>query len=249
MADDWLKIRENLHEEPEVLRMAAELDTRPEHVVGYCCRFWGWVSRNVSVESRDKCPAECVTGVRLLSVESVLNLPGFLGLMCEVGWLEYRESDPEWGGVPVLKVPAMDKHLSETAKKRAEDAHRKRAERVRKNSDKRPRKSVTREEKRREEVSKKTTSSYTREFLDWWDLYPRKEGKGKAYSAFKKAKASVPIPKLMAVTAVFARSPKAASEFCPHPATWLNQCRWEDDPAEWSRQSKPAFTEDEEIVI
>lgn len=149
MADDWIKMRENLHEQPEVLQMASELETRPEHVVGYCHRFWGWVSRNVSPEDRDTCPGGCVTGVPLVSVESVLNLPGFLEMMCKVGWLEYKKD----GRDHTITVPKMDNHLSETAKKRALDTQKKRKQREgksvplvsRKNKDKQG----TREEKRR----------------------------------------------------------------------------------------------------
>jgi hypothetical protein len=31
----------------------------------------------------------------------------------------------------------------------------------------------------------------------------------------------------------FAKSDKAAGEFCPHPTTWLNQGRYDDDQATW----------------
>ena len=158
MADDWIKVRENLHEQPEILAIASELDARPEHIVGYCIRFWGWVSRNVSPNDRDKCPGGCVTNVPLVSVEAVLNLPGFLGLLCKVGWLKYEIVD----GKHVITVPKMDKHLSETAKKRAEEAEKKRKQRSKQRPENVPGKSGhcpektgTREEKRREEKSNK----------------------------------------------------------------------------------------------
>ncbi len=156
MADDWIKMRENLHEQPEVLQMASSLETRPEHIVGYCHRFWGWVSRNVSPQDRDNCPGGCVTGVPLVSVESVLNLPGFLEMMCEVGWLKYEPAN----GKHIITVPKMDNHLSETAKKRALDTQKKRKQRekpVPPVSRKKRDKKGTREEKNREE---KITNRY-----------------------------------------------------------------------------------------
>jgi hypothetical protein len=125
MAGDWLKMREDLYEDPAVLQIAAKLGTRPEHVVGYCHRFWSWVSRNVSPDERDKCPAGCVTGVPIVSVENVLNLPGFLGHLVDVGWLEY-ETD---GETHLIRVPKFDRHLSKSAKKRAIDAEKKRNQR------------------------------------------------------------------------------------------------------------------------
>jgi hypothetical protein len=160
MAGDWLKIREDLHEDPAVLRMAAALETRPEHVVGYCLRFWGWVSRNVSLENRDACPSASVVGVPILSIESVLHLPGFLPLLREVGWLEYDETAKPI----VVTIPKFERHLSETAKQRALAAEKKRRQRaekdgkfVPKNQDKCPPKTGTREEKRREDLIKGNT--------------------------------------------------------------------------------------------
>ena len=143
MAGDWLKIREDLHEDPAVLWMASQLNTRPEHVVGYCVRFWGWVSRN--------CHAGSVTNVTLASLESVTNLPGFCDMMRKVGWLAYDEP----GGVPTITIPNFDRYLSQGAKQRALAAERqkrsreKRHDSVTDSSRSQRDKSVTREEKRR----------------------------------------------------------------------------------------------------
>ena len=145
MAMNWIKMRDDLHEDPSVLAMARELDTRPEHIVGYCHRFWGWVSRN--------CNADSVTNVTLESLEGVLNLPGFCDMLVKVHWLEYVIED----GVPLIRIPNFERHLSQGAKRRALAAERQRQKREnchadvtnvsRANRDK----IVTREEKRREE--------------------------------------------------------------------------------------------------
>lgn len=143
MAGDWLKIREDLHEDPAVLWMASQLNTRPEHVVGYCVRFWGWVSRN--------CHAGSVTNVTLASLESVTNLPGFCDMMRKVGWLNYDEP----GGVPTITIPNFDRYLSQGAKQRALAAERQKRSREKRHasvtdsSRSQRDKSVTREEKRR----------------------------------------------------------------------------------------------------
>lgn len=130
MAKDWIPMREDLHEDPAVLAMADSLETRPEHIVGYCHKFWSWLSRNAS--------ADCLQNVRLMSVESVLNLPGFLRLLCEVGWLEEYQND---AGQPCLRVPNFDRWLSQSGKRRALESQRKRSQRsenVRNASAKRP---------------------------------------------------------------------------------------------------------------
>jgi len=157
MAGDWIKIREDLNEDPAVLRMAIAMNERPEHIVGYCTKFWAWISRNVSPESRDNCPAASVTGVPLLSLEVALNLPGFLTALLAVDWLEYDDGAGTADGQPIIHVPKLERHLSESAKKRALEAEKKRKQRAGKSpkaGDNCPKETGTREEKRREEKSK-----------------------------------------------------------------------------------------------
>lgn len=155
MAGDWIKVREDIHEDPAVIAMALRLDERPETVVGFCVRFWSWVSR--------QCHAGSVTNVTLVSLERLLNVPGFLHALCDVGWLEYRDDE----GQPVIEIPKFERHLSQGAKARALAAERKRSQRtqchapVTKVSRSQRDESVTREEKRREECITTLTSSNT----------------------------------------------------------------------------------------
>lgn len=71
----------------------------------------------------------------------------------------------------------------------------------------------------------------TREEFDrFWSVYPRKVGKEKALAAF--AKVEVPLQVLLDALDKQVRSPqwkKDNGEFIPHPATWLNGKRWEDE--------------------
>jgi hypothetical protein len=137
MAGDWIKMREDLHEDPAVLFIADKLATRPEHVVGYCHKFWSWVSR--------QCNAGTVTGVTLDSLGSVLSLPGFPQMLVEVGWLEYDNS----ASMPLIKIPNFERHLSQGAKARGLTALRVRNARVTEPLRSERNNSVTREEKRR----------------------------------------------------------------------------------------------------
>lgn len=87
-------------------------------------------------------------------------------------------------------------------------------------------------------------SPYSDEFEQFWISYPRKIGKGDAWKAWPKAVAHLrtstglappeAAERLAATASQFAKSPKGQSgEFCPHPATWLNGRRFEDDPKQW----------------
>ncbi|MFT4125096.1 MAG: hypothetical protein QM662_02545 [Gordonia sp. (in: high G+C Gram-positive bacteria)] len=87
------------------------------------------------------------------------------------------------------------------------------------------------------ETYKRTPSStasmerYPAVFEQWWSVYPRKVGKGAAAKAF--AKVDIDIDRLMDVTRRYAESVQdSEARFIPHPATWLNQSRFDDDQTE-----------------
>lgn len=81
-------------------------------------------------------------------------------------------------------------------------------------------------------------------FEIWYTLYPRHVGKSEAKKAYVKAIGAIAKSKklepakahtyLMEATQDFAESPAAAvHKFTPHPATWLNQGRYDDDRDDW----------------
>ena len=86
--------------------------------------------------------------------------------------------------------------------------------------------------------------TYSKAFLDFWTAYPRKVGKADASKAYQRAAKHLadsdcldPAGFLRHQAEQFAASPAGnAGEFVPYPATWLNQARYEDDPAEWRRE-------------
>jgi hypothetical protein len=70
-----------------------------------------------------------------------------------------------------------------------------------------------------------------------YEAYPRHVELKRAKDAIRKALGKVPFEQLLEAVQAFAASPagKAAGKFCPHPATWFNAERWNDDPADWQR--------------
>lgn len=78
-------------------------------------------------------------------------------------------------------------------------------------------------------------------FDAWWALYPKKVGKGAAVKAWEKAAASVGPERLMAALEVQAPLLRQHDRrYQPHPSTWLNQGRWDDDPASLVRERERA---------
>jgi hypothetical protein len=70
------------------------------------------------------------------------------------------------------------------------------------------------------------------DFEEFWKAYPRKEGKQKARQAFEKV--AVSLDTLLAAIERQKKSTqwcKDGGQFIPHPATWLNGKRWEDQLA------------------
>ena len=85
----------------------------------------------------------------------------------------------------------------------------------------------------------------TEAFVEFWSLVPRKEAKDRARKAHLAARRRLCTERgwkpeqarafLAERMAAFASTPKAQGKFCPHTATWLNDGRYDDDPAAWQR--------------
>ncbi len=79
----------------------------------------------------------------------------------------------------------------------------------------------------------KKKEEYTKDFLDFYHLYPKKVGKPKAFESWRRINLTNGLfEKIMAAVALQAKSKqwtKDGGEFIPHPATWLNQERWNDE--------------------
>ena len=266
----WIKMRESLHEDPAVLEIAIAMGERPEHVVGYCHKFWSWVSRN--------CHASCVTstvhGVTLEALENVLAPPGFLSLMCRVGCLEYDDT----GETPAITIPKFDRHLSQGAKQRVVTAERKRRERASDDetghgsvpdmSRNKRDKSVTRERERERERDPKDppivphdgapspdgatppAKPKAGEFIsteaerEIYQAYPKKSGRLAALKAIRKSltihEPAFLLDRVQAYAAAVSRWSADDRKFVKNPATWFNSGCFDDDPATWERNQLPA---------
>lgn len=70
------------------------------------------------------------------------------------------------------------------------------------------------------------------QFDTFWEAYPRKEKKAEARKAFEKV--AVPLQTLLEGIDMWkgsAQWQKDNGQFIPHPSSWLNGKRWEDQPA------------------
>ena len=71
------------------------------------------------------------------------------------------------------------------------------------------------------------------DFEQFWRAYPRRIGKGVARRAFAKAIVKTTLAAMIAAIQWQRTQPqwlKDGGQFIPHPSTWLNQERWDDEP-------------------
>lgn len=76
-------------------------------------------------------------------------------------------------------------------------------------------------------------TAYSPDFETFWKAYPRKSGKDAAWKAWQKRRHEIPaLPELAAILARQSHCEqwqRDGGQFIPHPATWLNQGRWQDE--------------------
>lgn len=90
------------------------------------------------------------------------------------------------------------------------------------------------EDRRKKIEDKKEKEIKEKEFDRFWSAYPRHENKPKAREAFMKIKPDEELlEKMIASIERWKNSAQwneDGGKFIPHPSTWLNNQRWEDEP-------------------
>lgn len=156
MSTDWIKMRVDLRTHPKVVRMATALGADNLRIVGALHAVWSIFDAHSSDGFLD--------GYTFKAIDKELGFRNFSREMNAIGWL----IDVDGKG---LEAPRFDEHNGQSAKRRAQETERKRLEReAEKEAEKAATKSgqtsasdadksVTREEKRREEIEKETTAA------------------------------------------------------------------------------------------
>lgn len=144
MAGDWIKMQTCLPDKPEVWRIASIIGCEPDAVIGKLLRVWSWFDSHTEDGN--------AVGVTYSLVDRVSGVTGFAEAMALCGWLEQRDL--------ILSLPKFDRHNGKTAKNRALTNERVAKSRSKSNAECNGvsvTKTVTREEKRREDISKPPT--------------------------------------------------------------------------------------------
>lgn len=93
-----------------------------------------------------------------------------------------------------------------------------------------------REEHRREEYKSLSSNDeaprevvFSKNFLLFWNTYPKKVGKMAAWGAWKKAKLGEEIIPILQKQIQSEKWQEQNGRFIPNPSTWINQGRWLDE--------------------
>jgi len=83
--------------------------------------------------------------------------------------------------------------------------------------------------------------NYSAEFLEFYDKYPVKKGKGAAFKAFKKARKAVGQERIIDGVSALLKAiedGRQDASFVKYPATWLNQECWDDEYADTKKANE-----------
>lgn len=114
MAGDWIKIRADLSEDVDVLRLSDILGTDDPTTVGLLVLFWSWVDRQTTNGEGIKVSRE--------RLDKLVGRHGFSDGMLIIGWLG--------GECGNLYVPNFERHNGNSAKARALESEAKRLRRM-----------------------------------------------------------------------------------------------------------------------
>jgi len=75
--------------------------------------------------------------------------------------------------------------------------------------------------------------SYSREFLEFWNLYPKRVDKHRAWEAWQRQKPDIAlVVKALTWQTVSAEWNRDNAQYCPSPTAYLDRKRWEDEPSD-----------------
>ena len=161
-----------------------------------------------------------------------LTIPGGRTFLHVTRMPDHQKVDPRWNTrCPVCKALQTSPELA-TTQESLGATHR--------NS---PELGLGKESKGKESTSSKTASTAqpSKEFDEFWNLYPRKVGKQAAAKAFAKARKSTDADVILRGVAVLTRQVQGKDpQFTPHASSWLNGERWLDE-APRTQQQVPAL--------
>jgi hypothetical protein len=89
-------------------------------------------------------------------------------------------------------------------------------------------------EKEREKDKSRADALITNDFDEWYSTYPKKVGRPAALTKYKTARKKTNAETLLTGARLMAAAYATDKTYCPNPATWLHQERWNDEQQQQS---------------
>jgi hypothetical protein len=263
---DWIKMQTDLSEDPIVIAIAARLNIDEFSVVGRLHRIWSWADRHLA--------DGLALGITTDWVDQYVRLEGFSIALLDTGWLVQIEKDSEKGGFLDSHQNLLDS-FSETFLDSSRFLLENcgggdlggvvfprffrflEGKTTKTNTKTNPTPTPTRERETEKEPRKHVEKMSSRiekseSFSIFWKAYPRKDSKVPAQKAFEKVcTTDEQLQVLLTAIEKFKRCDQWVREggkFIPFASTWLNQHRWEDDPAPAMQRAKSWSEKNDEVI-
>lgn len=243
----WIKMSVELTTHPRVMQMAALLRSEKHRVIGGLLHVWGIFDAHTE--------DGILNGYTPEFLDKTIGWKGFSRAMISIGWLS--QISPNCLSVKDYEEhngTSAKRRAQDASRKAAAARSSKNPPKLREDSAFEAESSRTREDKRREEQIREIDHPLPPEgdadestlalsqargrpkdepspdFLRFWDSYPRKEAKPKAWRAWQKTIR----PDIEVILTAVSRQrestqwKKEDGQFIPMPATWISNNRWED---------------------
>lgn len=228
----WIPLHCDIWENIKTFRMVEILGISECAVVGHLIALWHFTLRNVP-ETGDLTPY----GVHYIEQAA----------KWKDGEGRFVEAAQKVGFMDGLKIHAWDKHAEayhaslekadrnkEQSRKRVKDwRERKRNAKVTRNGNVTVTPGYAPIERKNKEDKEDKNNKYTAAFLEWWESYPKKVGRGAVVKIWdKQVRGKVELSKMLLILEKQKASDqwqKEGGQFIPNPTTYLNQGRWDDE--------------------
>jgi len=256
MAGDWIKMRVSLATDPAVIGMATSLDRSEFEVVGMLHHLWGWADAHSRDGHADGVTDRWVN--RFVQCDGFADAMAHVGWLQVTGTgILFPHFDRHNGESAKARGLAAERKRKQRSAVTGQTGQASRSERdnsvtrEEKNREEKNKSSTplppegedaadAAEEQVDQENAVPVRASQANEkpeqsegFELFWKAYPRKVAKADAAKAWKKLKPDgAMITTIMEALAKYCLSHewvKDGGQFVPHPATWLNGRRWEDE--------------------
>ena len=230
MSASWIKARTNLRNDPHVISLASELGIHRDLAVGKLIAFWSWADE-FTIDGN------AIT-VTTSFIDTYLECEGFSNALMAVGWLSGEDGN--------MSLPRFTEHNGQSSKQRAVTRKRVAGFREGRNDGsvsisvtKSPSLSVSSSERGSGGRKGRKAPDLAEQI---YQAYPLHVGHFAAVKAISRVLKEFPewMDRLLPTTRAFAEAvsgwPADERQFIPHPATFFNKGRFEDDPSTWERK-------------